>query len=507
MGTPAIILLALSPLVLILVLHLLRFEARLHTARFARLWELRHLLSFTPRSHGLLLGRLRLLNCFVSVTARPDRRELGNLLIVGPTRSGKGLLAISQLLTWEHSAIINDIKGELFAATAGYRTTIGEVFVLDPTGVGHSYDPLLGKTTEDELYSIATSLLFHPNEGEGAIFTLRAIGMLTQMLLAARREDVPPFLYVRHLIRCGLTTAAARLNSVDPQIATQFLDVPFAQADFSDRFLLSAWSSLTARMRPLLTETVIRSFTRSDFQAGQLLQSHRPISVYLRWREQDLLALSPLVRLLWGRLIDELITTYDTTAGKSCQPVLMLIDEAGRTAIPSLADHSTTVVGRGISLWVAIQSLAQLEAVYGKARAQILRDNMDSQIFYRPMDLATAAYLEDRMGSRSAYARSTTEREGAQTSEGHAEKPIPLLTAQHILQLRDHQIIGFHRRLAPVRMNRVDWRCHKTLVQRKNLPAPELPILPKITEIQATLQSPNGLAQFIDPDAASSTRA
>ncbi len=59
---------------------------------------------------------------------------------------------------------------------------------------------------------------------------------------------------------------------------------------------------------------------------------------------------------MWGTLIDELTTTYDSAQGVNCQPVLLLIDEAGRTAIPSLADHATTVVGRGISLWIAIQT-------------------------------------------------------------------------------------------------------------------------------------------------------
>src|SRR5205085_5077092 len=119
-------------------------------------------------------------------------------------------------------------------------------------------------------------------------------------------------------------------------------------------------------------------------------------------------------RLLWGSLIDELLTTYDDNQGSGCQPVLLLIDEAGRTAIPALADHATTVVGRGIYLWIAVQSLSQLEAVYGKARAQVLRDNMESQIYYRPTDLATAQYLEMRCGKQSAYAYSITEREGVE---------------------------------------------------------------------------------------------
>src|SRR5207253_9334860 len=141
----------------------------------------------------------------------------------------------------------------------------------------------------------------------------------------------------------------------------------------------------------------------------------------------------------------------DKAEGKECKPVLLLVDEAGRTAIPTLADHATTVIGRSISLWLANQSLSLLEAVYGKARAQVLRDNMDSQIYYRPTDLATAEYLSRRSGNKSDYAHSQTERGEQETSQGIAEQGIPLLTPQEIMQMKDHTIIGFHRRLPPFR--------------------------------------------------------
>ena len=142
---------------------------------------------------------------------------------MAPTRGGKGLLATSQLLTWPHSVVVNDIKGELFTQTAVYRQTLGPVFVLDARAVGHRYDPLLGKHTEDELFSVATHLLFTPNEGDGVIFTQRATVMLAQLLLAARAEGQPPLPYVRHSIRAGLATAAERLYTVQPELATQFL--------------------------------------------------------------------------------------------------------------------------------------------------------------------------------------------------------------------------------------------------------------------------------------------
>ena len=472
-------------------------DTRLHTARFSRLDELARLLTLTPEGSSLLLGSRKSLH-FVAVQPTPTRRELGNLLVVAPTRGGKGLLATSQLLSWQHSVVVNDIKGELFTATAGYRSTVGKVFVIDPTGYGHRFDPLHDKQTEDEFYSSASHLLFEADERE-RIFTQRAIVMLTQMFLASRAEAIAPFPYVRFLIRLGLADTAARLYTVDPQLATQFLDTNFLKANLTDRFLLSAWGTLSARMRPLLTETVVRSLSRSDFTPEELLCADTPVSVYIRWREQDLLALSPLVRLLWGTLINELTTTYDKKAGNGCKPVLLLIDEAGRTAIPMLADQATTVVGRGISLWIAVQSLSQLETVYGRARAQVLRDNMESQIYYRPADLTTAKYLEDRLGVQSAYAHSETSRDGQETSEGQAERPIPLLTAQDIAQLTDRQVIGFHRHLPPFRLERCDYREHSLLQQRSTLPAPQLGKLPQLADMPIRTTE-SSMQDLIDPD-------
>src|SRR5208283_5092620 len=106
------------------------WHRRLHLARFARLDELKNLLAPTSSPDSLLLGRTRFLHHLLEVRAHPTHRELGNTLVVGPTRCGKGLLATSQLLSWQHSVIVNDIKGELFDQTAGYRATLGPVFVV-----------------------------------------------------------------------------------------------------------------------------------------------------------------------------------------------------------------------------------------------------------------------------------------------------------------------------------------------------------------------------------------
>ena len=64
--------------------------------------------------------------------------------------------------------------------------------------------------------------------------------------------------------------------------------------------------------------------------------------------------------------------------------MLALLDEAGRAPIAGLPEYAATVAGRHISLWLAYQSRSQPAAIYGDKRAEILWDNMESIVFYRP---------------------------------------------------------------------------------------------------------------------------
>ena len=127
---------------------------------------------------------------------------------------------------------------------------------------------------------------------------------------------------------------------------------------------------------------------------------------------------------------------------------------------------------------------------------------MESQIYYRPANQGTADYLEHCLGRRSAYAHSQTKREGTATSQGFAEQGIPLMTAQEIKQLKDEDILGFHRLLPPFRAKRIDWRTYPILTQRHGLPTPALAALPPLPETcrQSALQPAGQLSGYIDPD-------
>jgi type IV secretory pathway TraG/TraD family ATPase VirD4 len=128
---------------------------------------------------------------------------------------------------------------------------------------------------------------------------------------------------------------------------------------------------------------------------------------------------------------------------------------------------------------------------------------MESQIYYRPSNQETADYIQHCLGRKSDYARSETLREGTATSEGRTEQGIPLMTAQDIKQMKDEDIIGFHRLLPPFRATRMDWRRYSILTQRQAIPPPAVATLPTLEHslptltLEPTAHFPNG---FIDPD-------
>jgi type IV secretory pathway TraG/TraD family ATPase VirD4 len=258
--------------------------------------------------------------------------------------------------------------------------------------------------------------------------------MLTQLFLAAKvawkkgLTDKRPLPYVAWLINVGgLNDVAREVNAVSPELAQKLLNSPYQlEKDYEQNaYRRSSWDSMVARLYPLLTDDIVAGFNGSDIKVRELIFSKKPITIYLRWHESDLLALAPLMKFVWEAMISELITAYDLAPDKSqCQRVLLDIEEAGRTGIPNLPEHVSTLRSRHISVTAVFQDRSQGYALYGRDRAISLFNNFRYQIYFRQDDLETAQYLETRCGSKSGFAHSKTEHEGS-TSTGESEQKIP----------------------------------------------------------------------------------
>jgi hypothetical protein len=118
------------------------------------------------------------------------RRELGNIIKLGTTRCGKSSAELCQIVDFDGSEIIFDIKREIYPKVAGYLATKGRVINIDLSrGLGNQYDPLQGHTSTRQLHKLAKHLVFDPNDKD-TIFSERGAKMVTQIFRAARRVSV-----------------------------------------------------------------------------------------------------------------------------------------------------------------------------------------------------------------------------------------------------------------------------------------------------------------------------
>jgi type IV secretory pathway TraG/TraD family ATPase VirD4 len=182
---------------------------KLHTARFARLHECMRICiakADSLKKMPVILIGLAPFDHVFCVRPTKKQKELANLVLLGKTRVGKGLNITTNLLTWPFPVVVNDIKREFWEQTAGWRERglNGRSFMFDPRGVGHKFDPFEGKTTDSDLRSAATILLHRPHEGQNAVFTERAITMLTQIFHAAKLENQRPLPFAYKILNEGL---------------------------------------------------------------------------------------------------------------------------------------------------------------------------------------------------------------------------------------------------------------------------------------------------------------
>jgi type IV secretion system protein VirD4 len=463
---------------------------QLHHARFAHAHELERLTTTTLDEQALLLGRTHLGGIY-RVKQSNERRELGHCLVVAPPRSGKSVLAASQILSWPGSLIIVDIKGELYMQTAGYRARLGPVYVIDPRGLGHQYDPLANSTNEDALYAAAKQLLFDPKEGEGRSFTEWGIQLEVlkwQACLALNRQRGTRYRllpFSRSLSRLGINPAAATINAISPAIAQEMLDGEYEEErDYREnRYFANSWQSSRARMYPLLTEQVVRCFNGSDFTGRDIIAGREPVSVYLRIPERQLFAKASLIRLVLESLTSEMFDTFDERNGQYCRPVLLILDEAGTVGFPSLPQYIATAAGRGISIWAALQDLDQLDGLYGVHKAKTIRNSMSAKIFYRQDDPHTAKHISETIGHRSGYSHSETLRDGEVASEGRSETAVSVITPREIMELDATDVIFLFANFKPGRGKRMEYWRFPMLSERRALAPPPVKELPPVADL------------------------
>ena len=415
-----------------------------------------------------------------------------HVLTYAPTRSGKGLgLVLPTLLSWPHSVVITDLKGELWAMTAGWRKKYAKnkVIRFEPATLNGSafWNPLdeIRIGTEYEVSDAQNlAMLIVDPDGKGLKShwdkTAKTLleGVILHALYKSREEGIPATLSSvdrmladpnRDISELWMEMAQyGHINGENhPCVGSAARDMMDRPDDEAGSVLSTAKSHLSLYRDPIIAKNT----SRSDFYIKDLMCHSDPVSLYIVTSPTDKVRLRPLVRIMmnmivsllagkmeferiqmampvWRRILANIgfksITFSYVRSKKSYKHRLLgMIDEfpsLGKLDI--LQESLAFVAGYGIKFYLICQDINQLKSrETGYGPDELITSNCHVQNAYPPNRPETAEHLSKLTGQTTIIKEQITTSGRrispilGQVSRTIQEVQRPLLTVDECLRM------------------------------------------------------------------------
>jgi type IV secretion system protein VirD4 len=371
---------------------------------------------------------------------------------------------IPTLLSWKQSAVITDLKGELWALTAGWRQqhANNKVLRFEPAAASGcvGFNPLeeIRIGTEHEVgdaQNLATLIVDPDGKGLQDHWQVTAptliAGCIIHLLYKAKQKgEVVPNLSSIDLM---LANPEQPVSDVWKEMLTyahvrgrNHPLVGAAARDMIDRPATEAGSVLSTAKKyfALYRDPVIsRNISHSQFKIRDLMNHEDPLSLYIITQPEDKARLRPLVRVLVNMIVRLLASKLDFVDGRPVASyknrLLMMLDEFPSLGKLDIMQESLAfIAGYGIKCYLICQDINQLQAQYGKEEA--ITSNCHIQTAFPPNRLETAEHLSKLTGQTTVVKQQVTtsgNRFGGLTniSKSLHEVQRPLLTPDECMRM------------------------------------------------------------------------
>jgi len=409
-------------------------------------------------------------------------------LVSGASRSGKGVgHVVPTLLCWPGSALVYDVKNELWEITAGFRGCSGGQHCLyfNPTKLNSAhFNPLLevrkGPNEVRDVQNIV-EILINPDGSKKTlnVWDQNAWQFLTALILHVLYTDLQKNLgRVRELLldfdrTCeAMMTTPHRLSpSGGPQVYPEIARVARSLLSQAERFRSSVRGTAEGYLTLWADEIVCEVTSRSDFTIGDLVCLDRPVTLYLQPPPSDADRVRPLIRLVLNQVSRALMehSRTDARGREKRHRLLMLLDEfptLGR--LPFFSENLRQMAGYGIKAHLIVQSFNDIIEHYGPHNTII--DNCHVLCCFASADTTTQQRISQMTGETVEY-RDSYSRPRSIFSHGHrsisqSEHVRPLLQPGDIRTFPNEEQIIFVTGFKPFRTRKLRYYAHPGLRER-----------------------------------------
>lgn len=387
------------------------------TARWATEKDLRHagLLNY-KKTQGIVLAQ----TTEAKFTHNSRMLKSGKVLLdydkthtccIAPTGAGKGIgFVVPTMITWPDSTVILDIKGEIYALTAGFRSQFSEIKYFNPTVENtNRYNPLdeIRIKTNHEIQDVQNivTIIMTPNDDKSntdPYWRQSAEMVLSGAILHLKyRDPHPTFHDLLHFISGNSEEWTKEMlhyqhTPIGPhkEVVRAAKDILARDEKNRNSVITSATAPLYLFSDPLLTKAT----SKSDFNIEDLVNSEHPITLYICIPSSDLVRLNPILHIFFTFIFLKIAARESTLEAIEKQHrLLMLLDEFPQLGrMNSIESNLAFCRSYGIKVAIVSQSVNQLNKVYGRDNS--ILDNIDTKVFFSANDNETASQISKLLG-------------------------------------------------------------------------------------------------------------
>jgi len=399
-------------------------------------------------------------------------------LLFAPTGAGKGVgFVLPNLLFWNHSMVVHDIKLENYELTSGWRAKQGqECYVWEPSnpdGRTHCYNPIDWVSAKpgqmvDDVQKIANLIIeekdFWNNEAR-SLFLGVVLYLLADITKAKSFGEVVRTLRSDDVVY-NLAVVMDTLGGVMHPVAYMNLAAFLQKADKERSGVISTLNSALELWANPLIDTATAS---SDFNIQEFKK--KKVTVYVGLTPDNINRLQKLMRIFYQQA-SEFLSRKMPDLKEEPYGVMFLLDE-----FPTLGKMEQIKAGiayfRGyrVRLFLIIQDTQQLKGTYEEAGMNSFLSNSTFRITFAANNYETANLISQLCGNKTVEQVSSSrpkffDLNPATRTQNVSSAQRALLLPQEVIQLpRDEQIVLIES-MPPIRSKKIFYFKDKFFTER-----------------------------------------
>ena len=336
-------------------------------------------------NHRPLLGRRVWNTVALGPTVHLEKRS--SLLIVGPTQSGKtSSLVVPAILNWRGAVVVTSVKSDVVQATREWRSTLGNVELLQPGHEGgFTWNPLEGVHSLRHALRVARDLTSGSSSRGDTDFWNALATKLVGALLMLALENSSDIFDVAMMVenRSFNRWLHEKSTSEASQVVRSFLE---HDARTLDGVLTTAETMvLPWRFRQPLARV-------RDVLAGAN-------TLYLCSPRGEQQHYEALFRGSLRMVLEEQQERFDRGVHT---PLLMVLDEAATVgSLEELDQMAATVSGLDVTLVTIVQDFSQLSSRWGARASTIVNNHSTRMVLSGLADPTVSKFLPELVDSTS----------------------------------------------------------------------------------------------------------